>query len=133
MSTTTRLRAAGSSEFLDISGILLSVVANRVRENTVGYRKLMRFLDRLSIAVIGEIRDSQNYVHAAKEGLGIHEMQPSRVQKDLPSWNPILEWMLQRLQTEITPRDLYRPPDPSEPEVKPVDDSKAGYAINSTE
>jgi chromosome partitioning protein len=111
----------------------LGVVANRVRENTVGYRKLMRFLDRLSISVIGEIRDSQNYVHAANQGVGIHEMQPSRVQKDLESWNPVLEWLLQRLQTEITPRDLYRPPDPPDPEVNPVGDSIAGYALNQTE
>ena len=114
----------------------LGVVANRVRENTVGYRKLMRFLDRLSIAVIGEIRDSQNYVHAANEGVSIHEMQPSRVQKDLASWNPIHEWLLQRLQTEITPRDLYRPPDPRdspEPEAKTVGTSIVGLALDRTE
>jgi chromosome partitioning protein len=111
----------------------LGVVANRVRENTVGYRKLMRFLDRLSIAVIGEIRDSQNYVHAANEGVSIHEMQPSRVQKDLASWHPIHEWLWQRLQTEITPRDLYRPPDPPEPEAKTVGTSTVGFALDQTE
>jgi len=109
----------------------LGVVANRVRENTVGYRKLMRFLDRLSIAVIGELRDSQNYVHAANLGLSIHEMQPSRVQKDVESWMSIIDWLRQRLETEITPRDLYRPPE-SEPEPKPVDGTTAKYAVNET-
>lgn len=114
----------------------LGVVANRVRENTVGYRKLMRFLDRLSIAVIGEIRDSQNYVHAANQGVSIYEMQPSRVQKDLANWDPILEWLLQRLQTDLTPRDLYRPPDPTNPpetEAKPVGSLIADYALNRSE
>lgn len=87
----------------------LGVVANRVRENTVGYRKLMRFLDRLSIAVIGELRDSQNYVHAADQGLSIHEMRPSRVRKDLESWGPIVQWLDTRLETDLTPRDLFKP------------------------
>lgn len=87
----------------------LGVVANRVRENTVGYRKLMRFLGRLQIAVIGELRDSQNYVHAADRGLSIHEMQPSRVRKDLDSWQPVTDWLGARLDTALTPRDLLQP------------------------
>jgi chromosome partitioning protein len=87
----------------------LGVVANRVRENTLGYRKLMRFLDRLSIAVIGELRDSQNYVYAADNGISIHEMQPSRVRKDLESWKPITEWLEAHLETALTARDLMKP------------------------
>jgi len=87
----------------------LGVIANRVRENTVGYRKLMRFLERLSIAVIGELRDSQNYVYAADQGLSIHEMQPSRVRKDLESWESITEWLEARLETALTARDLFKP------------------------
>jgi len=87
----------------------LGVVANRVRENTVGYRKLMRFLDRLSIAVIGELRDSQNYVYAADHGISIHEMQPSRVRKDLDSWQPITAWLETCLETALTARDLLKP------------------------
>ena len=88
----------------------LGIVANRVRENTRGYRKLMMFLTSLSISLIGELRDSQNYVHAAEEGLSIHELQPSRVTKDIATWNPITGWLGERLATELTSRDLYRPP-----------------------
>jgi len=88
----------------------LGVVANRVRDNTVGYRKLQRFLARLSIVVAGELRDSQNYVHASEQGIGIHEMHPpSRVAKDTESWNSIIAWLEARLGTELTPRDLFRP------------------------
>lgn len=87
----------------------LGVVANRVRQNTLGYRKLKLFLDRLSIVVAGDLRDSQNYVHAADQGISIHEMQPSRVSKDLESWKPITAWFETRLGTELTPRDLFRP------------------------
>jgi len=87
----------------------LGIVANRVRENTVGYRKLRRFVEHLSIAVVGELRDSQNYIHASDQGLSIHEMQPSRVRKDLDSWTTIIEWLESRLETELTPRDLFHP------------------------
>ena len=87
----------------------LGVVANRIRDNTLGYRKLKRFLDRLSIVVAGDLRDSQNYIHAADQGTSIHEMQPSRVSKDLESWEPITAWLETRLGTELTPRDLFRP------------------------
>jgi chromosome partitioning protein len=87
----------------------LGIVANRVRENTVSYRKLRRFVDRLSIAVIGELRDSQNYVHAADQGLSIHEMLPSRVRKDLASWTTIVAWLEARLDTALTARDILQP------------------------
>lgn len=87
----------------------LGVVANRVRENTLGFRKLMAFLDRLQIPIVGALRDSQNYVHAAEEGTSIHEMLPSRVKKDLASWLPLTSWLEMRLNTPLTTRDVLRP------------------------
>ncbi len=87
----------------------IGVIANRVRQNTVSYRKLMRFLDSLSIAVVGELRDSQNYVRSAERGLSIHEMPNGRVQLDVERWEPIIEWLEQKLDTPLTPRDFNRP------------------------
>jgi chromosome partitioning protein len=101
----------------------LGVVANRVRENTLGHRKLIRFLDHLSINTVGELRDSQNYVHAAEQGIGIHEMPRSRVQKDIERWQPILSWLETRLDSPITERDLH---DPSGP-VLPVAQSELKF------
>ncbi len=87
----------------------LGVVANRVRENTLSYRKLMVFLKRLSIKTVGDLRDSQNYVHAAEQGLSVHELQPSRVRKDQLQWQPIIDWLALRLEMPITQRDLHMP------------------------
>ena len=89
----------------------LGVVANRVRENTLSYRKLMKFLDRLSIQRVCELRDSQNYVYAAEQGLSVHELQPSRVRRDLEQWLPLIDWLALRLETPLTARDLRLPPD----------------------
>lgn len=87
----------------------LGVVANRVRENTVSYRRLQRFLDRLSIATVCQLRDSQNYVHAAEHGICVHEMQPSRVSRDVEQWGSLIDWLALRLETPLTARDLLTP------------------------
>ena len=87
----------------------LGVIANRVRENTVSFRKLKIFLDRLDIATVCQLRDSQNYVYAAEHGVGIHELQPSRARKDLQQWEPLIDWLAMRLETPLTDRDLLEP------------------------
>ena len=61
----------------------LAVIANRTRKNTKSFGRLMRFLDSLGIPIIAVLRDSQNFVRAAEAGLGMHDMQPSRVRPDL--------------------------------------------------
>lgn len=87
----------------------LGVIANRVRENTLAYRRLMRFLESLNIPVVARLRDSQNYVHAAEQGLGIHELPQAQTAKDLESWAPLIDWVEQRMATPLTPRDLMSP------------------------
>ncbi len=71
----------------------LAVVANRTRKNTKSFGKLMRFLDSLGIPIIAVLRDSQNFVHAAEQGVGLCEMQPSRVKPDVEQIERIVEWL----------------------------------------
>ncbi len=71
----------------------LAVVANRTRRNTRSLAKLMRFLTSLKIPIIAVLRDSQNYVHAADLGMGIHEMPRHRVEKDVEQMDRIVEWL----------------------------------------
>jgi len=94
----------------------LGIVANRVKVNTIAYRQLARFLNRLSIPVVGLIRDSQNYARAASSGLSIHEMQPSRARKDLAQWEAVTQWLESRLAKPLTPRDLLRPLEKTTPD-----------------
>jgi chromosome partitioning protein len=74
----------------------IAVVANRVRENTIIYHQLERFLNSLSIPFIGTLRESQNYIRAAERGLGVFEMAPSAVYRDLVQWDPIIGWLESR-------------------------------------
>ena len=68
----------------------LAVVANRTRQNTKSFQQLMRFLDSLGIPIISIMRDSQNFVHAAEQGLGLPAY---RTRKDIDAMNQIMEWL----------------------------------------
>jgi chromosome partitioning protein len=94
----------------------LGIVANRVKERTIAYKQLLKFLDRLSINLVGVLRDSQNYTHAAADGRCIHEMAPSQVRRDTEQWQAITAWLESRLETPLTKRDWLRPEEPAEPE-----------------
>jgi chromosome partitioning protein len=53
----------------------------------------MRFLDSLGIPIIGVLRDSQNFVHAAEEGIGVCEMQRHRVKKEIEQIERVVAWL----------------------------------------
>lgn len=71
----------------------IAVVANRVREYTRIYHSLERFLDSLSIPFLTSLRDTQNYIRAAQQGLGIFELAPHEVTHDIEQWQPMLDWL----------------------------------------
>ncbi len=59
----------------------------------MSFRKLMRFLDSLGIPIVAVLRDSQNFVQGAENGVGVHEMQPSRVRPDVEQIDKIVSWL----------------------------------------
>ena len=71
----------------------LAVVANRTRKNTKSFATLMRFLDSLGIPIIAVLRDTQNFVRSAEQGVGICEMTPSRVRPDVEQMEKIVAWL----------------------------------------
>lgn len=71
----------------------LAIVTNRTRIRTRAVDKLERFLKNLDIPVIARIRDTQYYVSAAEQGLGIHELAERDAAKDIDSWSDMLDWL----------------------------------------
>ena len=71
----------------------LAVVANRTRHNTQSFDTLMKFLDSLGIPIIAVLRDSQNYVRATEQGIGVCDMPPHKVSKDMDEMNKIIYWL----------------------------------------
>lgn len=74
----------------------IGVVANRAKTNTKIYKTLTSVLESLRIPFITTLRDSQNYVSSADEGIGLFEMQKPGMVKDLKSWQPVVEWLVTR-------------------------------------
>ncbi|MDX1480102.1 MAG: ParA family protein [Woeseiaceae bacterium] len=71
----------------------LAVIANRVRQNTRSYKMLLKFLNSLRIPMIGKLRDSQNFVTAAAEGLGVSELPRYRAERDVGALRRITDWL----------------------------------------
>ncbi len=71
----------------------IGVLANRVREHTLIYSKLEKFLKSLGIPFVTHLRDTQNYIRAAEKGIGIFEMAPSLVDPDIDQWRPLIRWV----------------------------------------
>ena len=71
----------------------IGLVAMRVREHTIAADQLQHFLASLDLPVVGQLRDTQNYVHLAARGLTLWDLTPGRVERDLMQWQPILRWL----------------------------------------
>ncbi len=71
----------------------IGVIANRTRRNTLVLGTLLRFLGTLNIPVVATLRDSMNYLRAAEQGQGLHEMKSYLVREDLATWEPLIEWI----------------------------------------
>lgn len=81
----------------------VAVVANRIKKNTLVYAKLQRFLNSLGIPFVASLRDTQNYIHAAEQGVGIHELDSRSARQDASDWDPIVQWIEQRPQRPALP------------------------------
>jgi len=91
----------------------LAVVANRTRKNTKSLATLMRFLDSLGIPIIAVLRDTQNFVRSAEQGVGVCEMQPSRVKPDVEQIEKIAAWLdawPQRRRESSLASSISKPP-----------------------
>ncbi len=75
-------------------GVKVGVVANRVKKNTRILEQLYKFLEHVKFPCVTVLRDTQNYVNASKQGLGIHEVAAaSVVNEDLKSWDNLLAFL----------------------------------------
>jgi chromosome partitioning protein len=106
----------------------LAVVANRTRKNTKSFGKLMRFLDTLGIPIIAVLRDSQNYVHGAEFGMGVHEMPASRAREDVAQVERVVQWLdgwEERRRQSVDMTGNARAPLPGLPVLRPPQLSSA--------
>jgi chromosome partitioning protein len=71
----------------------VGVIGMRVDARTLAAERLREFVAGLGVPVLGELRDTQNYVQLAARGLTLFDIAPGRVQRDLEQWEPIRQWL----------------------------------------
>ena len=72
----------------------VALIANRCREHYNIYHQLDSYLRKVRKApFISALRETQNYVRAADRGLGVFELPPYAVRKDMDQWDPIIRWL----------------------------------------
>ncbi len=70
----------------------VAVIGTRVDPRTRAAGELERYVQDSGIPFLGWLRDTQNYVQLAAQGLTIWDVAPARVQPDLEQWTPIIHW-----------------------------------------
>jgi len=71
----------------------VGVLGMRVDQRTRAAEQLRRFVETLGLPVLGFLRDTQNYVQLAALGATLWDVAPSRVEKDLEQWQPLIDWV----------------------------------------
>ncbi len=72
--------------------INIGFVANRANTGFNSYRELKSFTEMMKMPLITSLRNSQNYVNVAEEGLTIFDMPNHIVAKDKEQWKALTYW-----------------------------------------
>jgi chromosome partitioning protein len=73
--------------------LAVGLVAMRMDARTLATDKLREYMATLGLPVVGELRNTQNYVHLAARGLTLFDVSPHRVEKDLEQWHTLCRWL----------------------------------------
>ena len=71
----------------------IGIVGMRVDARTLASDKLNEFVLSLGLPMVGYMRDTQNFVHLAAQGLTLFDVAPAQVERDLELWQPIGQWL----------------------------------------
>ncbi len=75
------------------ANVSIGLVANKVKTNTRYFSILHEFLDKLDLPMVGQLRDTQNYIRLMDRGLSLSDLPESRVKRDIEQWAFIHEWL----------------------------------------
>lgn len=73
--------------------VRIGLLGTRVREGTIASEQLRQFLGNLDVPVVAMLRDAQVYVQAAACGATLWDVAPSRAERDVAQWKPLLDWV----------------------------------------
>lgn len=74
-------------------GLPLGIVAMRVYTRTRSAGELDVFLADFDFPVVAHLRDTQVYVHCARDGASVFDLPRSRGEQDWDQWKPLTRWI----------------------------------------
>lgn len=71
----------------------IGIVAMRVDPRTKAAGMLEEFLKHFDIPIITYLRNTQNYVNVAAQGMTVFDPPRARNKRDLEQWEPLIDWL----------------------------------------
>jgi chromosome partitioning protein len=71
----------------------VAVVANRVRSSMPTYEPFERFLGSLGLPLLSRVQDSDTYLAAVEDGIGVFEMESELSMPERQEFLPIIKWI----------------------------------------
>ena len=78
--------------------LALGLVAMRVDPRTISAGELDDFLKHLDFPLVAHLRDTQVYVHCARDGATVFDLPRSRAEQDWEQWKPLTRWVAKHNQ-----------------------------------
>jgi chromosome partitioning protein len=94
MTATARFFAAVADYKVVKQGTLpIGLVGMRVDSRTHSAGELDGFLHGIGLPVVTSLRDTQVYVHCARDGASVFDLPRSRAEQDWEQWRPLTRWI----------------------------------------
>jgi chromosome partitioning protein len=71
----------------------IGIVAMRVDARTRSAAELDEFLKQFDFPLVAHLRDTQVYVHCARDGASVFDLPRSRAEQDWDQWRPLTRWI----------------------------------------
>jgi len=94
MAATQRfLQAIADYKAVKAGDLAVGLVGMRVDPRTRSAGELETFLESFEFPVVTHLRDTQVYVHCARDGACVFDLPRSRAEQDWEQWKPLTRWI----------------------------------------
>jgi chromosome partitioning protein len=101
MEATRRfLDAIGDYKAIKQGTLAVGLVGMRVDARTLSAGELDDFLKAGDFPRVTNLRDTQVYVHCARDGLSVFDLPRSRAEHDWEQWRPLTRWIARHAKTQ---------------------------------
>jgi chromosome partitioning protein len=87
------LTAIANYKAVKQGALAIGIAAMRVDARTRSAAELDAFLQQFEFPLVAHLRDTQVYVHCARDGATVFDLPRSRAEQDWEQWRPLTRWI----------------------------------------